>query len=298
MILGLDVGQIRTKAAVCDPEKDWAVVFRQILTPGLGQQDPSNWAHLIKELLKRAGLMRLKAIGISLALPIVHARVWDPTEKFLGLAGQSLEQLETKLLPYRVAFLHDGASAVLGQFAAEQKVACLGAVGFLAFGGSIGFGFTVKGQPLMHPYTSWVSHIQLRPDFQGNTVPCLGCGQVGCWRAIYQCFAGSSEDPKIDQLPDLVEATSQGIAAVSNTVPMDRLYLGGGWATHFLNPETCLPEVRALDPFDTLLAQLKTRLGAILNPRDLIHFAQGGEYSGAIGAAYFAGTSLRPRYSC
>jgi len=293
LVAGFDAGASATKAVLCDPEKDWAIIYSQTLCPGLESLHPGDWMRLIRRVLEEAGTSENKvgATGFSVSLPIVNGTMRDPSHKTQGLDGKTSDQVRKELqAPWPTDFLHDAASHLMNQIAVDP-LASSGTAGLLAFGGSIGLGITVNGEPMMRPWTAWPSHIQLRPGFR-DAGPCPACKQEGCWRAIYKSLSGNAEEPKTDRLLDLVEVTAQGIAAVLCVLPMARLFIGGGWAKHFLNPDTCLPAVRSLQPYNNLMAQLGSRLGEIIEPDRLIRFAQGGEYSGAVGAARFAWQTL------
>ena len=288
-VVGVDDGQTTTKLVVSDPANWSEPVYCETYKPGLGREHPNNWAETIRRWLERAGLTEMTALGISLSVPIVRDKMSDPTFKSVGLHGMTLAELQSALSPLLcpVAPIHDGASQLLGQLAVDSEAAGMAAVGFVAFGGSVGLGFAANGVPLMRPQTSWVSHIQLWRDRPGAAA-CPGCRQVGCWRGIYQSLKGDQEDPKLDRLSELLDFTAQGVATILTTLPMDRIYLGGNWVSHFVNPGTCLPAVRRLAPCDALMGHLASRLGAILDPRDIVRFANDQAYSGAVGAAYFA----------
>jgi len=293
LFLGVDVGLSATKAALCDPKKGWEAVCCHTFEPGLGAIAPAAWAGAVDSLIEEWGHTRPRAVGVSLALPMVREQIVDPTQKFCELDGKTVEQLKDELrLPYPVAVLHDGAAQLLGELAASSDTQLDENVGFLAFGGSIGFGYAMRGTPLTHPYTSWVSHVPIRPATGDACASCPGCNRVGCWRSLYQSLKGTEADPKTDRLPELLDVTAQGIATVLAILPMHRLFLGGGWTRHFLNPATSLLHARELNPYQTLLAELESRLGAILTPRDLIQFARTGAFSAAIGAAWFVAMSL------
>ena len=232
-------------------------------------------------------------------MPLLEGRVDDKTEKF-KVQGEAIlrdvpiREVEEKIRDggnRKVSVLHDGAAALFGEFAMDPG-ANKGGVGILTFGRSIGFGWALEGNPVISPYTSWVSHIQLRPTFPfpaGPSVTCPGCKQRGCWRLLYQSLKGDQDDPRIECLRALVEVTAQGISSVLNVLPTNRLFLGGGWTQYNLNEASgCFDDrlkTKRLHPYEDLLRRLKHRI--CIDPDKVLRFAQRGDESGAIGAAYY-----------
>ncbi len=259
---------------------------------GLRQADPAAWPDAIRAWADRIGLpvRTWRGVGISLAVPLVRGRASDRTRKLKGLDGVTIRELRAYLsdaLRVPVSIVPDGVAALLGEFAANPG-AVAGSSGMLTFGHSIGFGWAHDGDALAAPYTSWVSHLQLHREFAPSAGPCPGCGQHGCWRTIYQALKGiDAADPKAESLTPLLEYTAQGVAAVLNVLPMDRLFLGGGWARHNLHPEGIRNDaIKRLRPFDVLLGYLKSRI--LVEPEGVLRLAAGGAYGGAVGAAWQA----------
>lgn len=293
--VGIDYGGDRTKAVIWDSDAN-SLIYDSVgedkekPIPNLRKKQPQKWAKVISNWLKRLSFSQnvISGIGISLAVPIVQDVVYNETRKFSNLNRVYISDLEKNLSVQcnkPVSVIHDGTAALFGEFAYDQD-AQKGSVGILTFGNSIGFGWAREGNPLMHPYTSWVSHIQLRPEAVSEK--CIRCNQTGCWRTLYKTLRGDKFNYKIEKLSQLVEITTQGIAALLITLPMNRLYLGGGWVKYFLNPSTITNEqIKDKKPFDILVNGLRERI-PFINPEELIRFAQGGDYSGAIGAGWSA----------
>jgi predicted NBD/HSP70 family sugar kinase len=288
LFAGIDYGGTETKAVVCTPDS-WSPVVTSTGpdAPGLRQAEPASWPEVIRAWAERSGgLHTWRGLGIALAVPMVHGIATDRTRKLKGLDGQSLAELSGALhaaLGIPVSLVHDGVAALLGEFALDPA-AVAGSAGMLTFGKSIGFGWARNGEPLSSPYTSWISHMQLSPT-RTPAVPCPGCQQVGCWRSIYQEMKGDAENAKADCLPALLEATAQGIATVLNVLPMDRLFLGGGWTRHNLDAAGIDDaSITRINPWSLLLEKLRPRL--LIPPESVLHFAGGGTWSGAIGAAW------------
>jgi predicted NBD/HSP70 family sugar kinase len=292
---GIDAGGNDTKAILCAAD-GWSLFYpspdiQPIETPNLRRLAPESWPNEIIRWASSIGhpVSLWKSLGIALALPLIDGVASDRTRKFLGLDGRSIVKLQEDLhqaLGIWVSILHDGAAALFGELA-HDPLAVHGSTGILTFGNSIGFGWARDGEPLMTPYTSWVSHVQLCPGFPLFPATCQGCGRVGCWRSIYQFLKGDKDNPKIEFLPTLLEFTAQGIATVLNVLPMDNLFLSGGWTEHHLNPRAIQNEaVMGLKPFDSLRSFLKSRI--VVEPSRIIRLAKGGQYSGAVGAAWYA----------
>jgi len=311
--MGIDLGGRLTKVVICqlfggkflmraseEGSKDGSL-------QGLRSTPLISWKEQIDVWIQQHGFQpnEVKGIGISLAVPFLKNKLDDKTEKFKEPQGKPIlrnvpigdaENAIRGNSDRKVAILHDGAAALFGEIAGNPD-AKNGSVGMLTFGRSIGFGWARDGSLLTNPYTSWVSHLQLRPTFPAlatNSVTCPGCKQQGCWRLLYQSLKGDGIDPRIECLPALLEVTSQGISSVLNVLPMDRLFLGGGWAQYILNDESDSFDARlkakALTPFRELKKSLKPRI--CIDPEEVLRFAQGGDNSGAIGAAYYALNSL------
>lgn len=270
-VLGIDAGGIGTKVAAVDEatlQRLGTGTFDSLASEPLSNWMPNlrRWAEAIE-----CPLREVSKIGIAIAVPIVHGKVHEKTGKFSSLKGRNIDEIAGELsrecggLP--VAILHDGAAALLGELAAVDDQHIPRSAGILTFGASIGFGYAWFGEVLVQPYTSWVSHAQLKPDFPGPF--CRACQQRGCWRKVYQAYR-DQEDHRA-----LVEVIAQGTAIVVNTLPLDRLFLGGGRIS------TGGPEL-----FDQICCELQPRL--LIEPRAVLQPASADKYAGAIGAAFYA----------
>ncbi len=296
LFVGIDHGGSETKAALWEADRCLAT-GRGAAAPALRELEPARWPQAIRTWADQLGypVGSWRGLGLSLALPIVRGMILDPTRKFRDLDGLALEELRSALsrgLALPVSIIHDGQAALLGELALAPA-GVPGRSGMLTFGKSIGFGWAVDGHIWSGPYTSWVSHLQLCPDGLPGAEPCVGCGQLGCWRVVYQTLKGTDDaHPNADCLDTLLRYTAQGIAGMLNVLPLDRLFLGGGWVAHNLDPRGIRNEaVRRREPYAILMSYLKGRM--LIDPASVLQLGKSETYSAAIGAAWHASREAR-----
>jgi len=303
MILGLDIGGTRVKAAVVSREGE-IVTAERIPTPTGFESLQQGVCAMLERLIAQTGFVELGIACKGIINPLT-TRVEVLPGSLNYLEGHLLADLVRPALPAdaSVAADNDARVALAGErawgAARDRRNALM-----LTLGTGIGGGILADGRILRGAtgVAGHIGHLTIEPD----GLPCM-CGNLGCLETVFSARALEGEAQAalhrgvetalraIDGTPptcaDVFECARRGDRVASRILQtaIRKLAAGVAGLVHVFDPEVLIFGGQIVEAGDSLLVPLQSQIAErtrLLLRRDVpVMRSQLSDPSGVIGAA-------------